>query len=138
MEERFIAPCGMNCALCYAFIREKNRCAGCLVPSEQKSNHCRNCSIKNCTLHAGADIILCYDCPKFPCLKIKRLDLRYRTKYHMSMIENLESIHLLGMSTFLEKEMARWTCASCGAIVSVHRETCPHCNQLVNFEKENR
>ena len=34
----------------------------------------------------------CYECDGFPCARVKRLDKRYRTKYEMSMIENLEYI----------------------------------------------
>lgn len=30
MDKTLIAPCGMNCQLCYAFQREKNKCPGCL------------------------------------------------------------------------------------------------------------
>jgi len=136
MKEILIAPCGMNCALCYAFIREKNRCEGCLVQTEQKSNHCKNCSIKNCEMHTGADSILCHVCPKFPCARIRKLDLRYRTKYHMSMIENLEYIRSRGMEAFLENEKTRWACSSCGSIITVHRENCPTCDSQITFALE--
>ena len=34
-----IAPCGMNCILCWGYIREKNRCPGCLINENQKSQN---------------------------------------------------------------------------------------------------
>ena len=40
----------------------------------------------------------------FPASRLKTLDKRYRTFYHMSMIENLEYIKKYGMERFLEKE----------------------------------
>jgi hypothetical protein len=35
-----IAPCGMDCAICMAFLREKNRCNGCYAPDRKCSLHC--------------------------------------------------------------------------------------------------
>lgn len=36
------------------------------------------------------------------------MDKRYRTKYHMSMIENLDYIKEFGMEKFLTKEGGKW------------------------------
>jgi rubrerythrin len=58
---------------------------------------------------------------------MKQLDKRYRTKYHMSMIENLENIRQNGMEAFLQSEETRWTCKVCGNILCVHRDACPAC-----------
>ena len=43
---RLIAPCGMNCTLCYAYQRTKNHCPGCRTDDEQKAFSCTNCRIK--------------------------------------------------------------------------------------------
>ena len=29
MKSELIAPCGMNCGICYGYLREKNKCPGC-------------------------------------------------------------------------------------------------------------
>ena len=29
IKTRLIAPCGMNCAVCLGYLREKNKCPGC-------------------------------------------------------------------------------------------------------------
>ena len=40
-----IAPCGMDCAICMAFLQEKNRCGGGYAPDRKCS---RNCTIFVC------------------------------------------------------------------------------------------
>ena len=46
----------------------------------------------------------CHECGDFPCQRLKSLDHRYRSKYHLSMIENLRAIEAHGMPAFLEEE----------------------------------
>jgi len=46
----------------------------------------------------------CFECKKFPCDRLKHLDKRYRTKYHMRMIENLEILKKLGLKQFIQNE----------------------------------
>jgi hypothetical protein len=48
-------------------------------------------------------------CDEYPCKKLKSLDKRYRTKYGMSMIENLERIKDYGVRKFITSEKKRWT-----------------------------
>ncbi|MHC1703915.1 MAG: DUF3795 domain-containing protein [Tenuifilaceae bacterium] len=122
-----IAPCGMNCAICLAYLRTKNHCAGCWGSNENKPNQCVNCIIKNCELLANTESKFCYDCERFPCPRLKRLDKRYQTKYKMSMLENLEFIKSKGLTEFIEKEGKRWKCESCGGTICVHRAICLDC-----------
>jgi len=56
------------------------------------------------------------------------LDKRYRTKYHMSMIENLNYIKELGMEEFLKNEGDKWRCKDCGGTVCCHNGLCLNCN----------
>jgi hypothetical protein len=124
-----IAPCGMNCELCYAYQRERNKCLGCNGADERKSAHCANCTIKNCDGIKNSGTNLCWECLKFPCTRLKQLDKRYRLKYGMSMIENLEQIRDSGMDTFLNNQRTKYTCGECGQPLCVHRETCLNCNK---------
>ena len=55
------------------------------------------------------------------------LDKRYRTKYDMSMLENLTTIRDSGLTAFVEKEKERWRCRTCGGTICVHRWMCPVC-----------
>ena len=129
-----IAACGMNCGLCIGFLREKNPCGGCFKKEDlNKPKSCRSCAIVNCEGLKDTDSGLCYDCSKYPCIRLKKLDKRYRSKYRMSMIDNLNFIKEKGMDKFLENEQIRWTCKTCNSGVSVHRNFCLNCKtELLN------
>ncbi len=121
-----IAPCGMNCRLCLGYIRERNTCPGCRMINNQNSQSRNRCRIKNCD--QIAKIKYCSDsCAKFPCVRLKQLDKRYRTKYGMSMIDNLKMISEFGIRHFIRNEKEKWTCPECGEIICVHRPACLSC-----------
>jgi hypothetical protein len=122
-----IAPCGMNCRLCYAYIRDEKSCPGCRGDDRQKMISCLNCKIRNCDNLAKGRIQYCFSCEEYPCARLKHLDKRYRTKYGMSMIENLENIKKNGIRKFIRNEAKRWTCPGCGEIISVHKSQCLYC-----------
>ncbi|MBN1950247.1 MAG: DUF3795 domain-containing protein [Bacteroidales bacterium] len=126
--EGMIAPCGMNCGLCIGHLREKKSCGGCFkIDDPNKPAHCRSCSMVNCEFLAATSSGFCYECKIFPCTRLKNLDKRYRTKYGMSMLENLESIRRDGLEQFIIHELIRWKCPHCGAGLSVHRDFCLVC-----------
>lgn len=130
MKEALIAPCGMNCRLCMAYQREKNHCRGCRSDCCIAYKTTGGCIIKNCPVIQNNKSGFCYECVKFPCKRLKQLDKRYRTKYHMSMIENLVTIKEQGVEAFLQSEEKRWTCCVCGSIVCVHKEACLKCKTV--------
>ncbi|MDP4224060.1 MAG: DUF3795 domain-containing protein [Bacteroidota bacterium] len=123
-----IAPCGMNCGCCIAFLRDKNRCFGCRVNQADKVKTRVNCIVKNCTLLKQTSSKFCFDCETFPCQRMKSLDKRYRTKYSTSLINNLEIIKESGIRHFLRFESERRTCPECGSILSVHKQNCLQCD----------
>lgn len=129
ISDIFIAPCGMNCRLCMAYQREKNHCQGCRseIDIKYRTKGSSSCIIKNCPVIQSNQSGFCFECGKFPCQRLKQLDKRYRTKYHMSMIENLERLKQNGMEAFLENEEFRWTCRECGSLVCVHKHICLAC-----------
>lgn len=132
MEETLIAPCGMNCGVCISYLAmkhdlnkqgfSKTYCPGCLPRG-------KNCAVlkKECDLLTKGLVRFCYECRAFPCGRLKALDKRYRTKYHMSMVENLEFIRERGMESFLEKEDAKWRCPDCGGTICCHNGLCLNC-----------
>ena len=122
---KLIAPCGMNCGICIAYLREKNHCPGCLIYSPNKSKSCARCRIKLCPRQKR----FCFTCKLYPCAKLKSLDKRYRTKYGMSMIENLEKIRKIGVRKFVKNEGKRWICPKCGETICVHRAFCLFCGK---------
>ncbi|MDD5361196.1 MAG: DUF3795 domain-containing protein [Ignavibacteria bacterium] len=122
-----IAACGMNCGICMAYLREKNVCKGCRVTSDSMAKHCGLCAIRNCELLKETDSFFCYDCEIYPCKRLKNLDKRYRAKYHMSMLDNLDYIKKFGLEKFVRKEQKRWKCSKCGGTINVHRSVCSKC-----------
>ena len=131
MEKELIAPCGMNCGICKYYHRQKDTCPGCRGPDENKSKYCIDCIIVNCDELKKNNSEFCFDCSKLPCKRLKNLDKRYRTKYHMSMLENLDYIKENGIELFLDKEKQKWKCTKCKGIVTCHGGTCLTCG----FEK---
>lgn len=133
MEEKLIAPCGMNCGVCVSYLAMTNDlkkkgfgkkyCPGCRPRG-------MNCAFMkgNCDLLGKGLVRFCYECGEYPCRRLKVLDKRYRTKYHMSMIENLNFIKEQGMNKFLKKEAAKWQCRECGGVVCCHNGLCLSCS----------
>jgi hypothetical protein len=130
-----IAPCGMNCSVCMAFLREKNKCTGCRGSDLNKPKTRVNCKIKNCDSLKRNNSKFCYECNKFPCEVLAHLDKRYQSNYHMSMIENLKNIQQIGLDDFLKNEQARWTCSNCGGTIFVHTARCSDCGIEKFYEK---
>lgn len=104
MRKELIAPCGMNCGLCVAYLREENKCPGCFTGRKVNGKPIK-CNRRSCTKREGS---FCFSCPEFPCKSIQALDKRYREKHGMSEIENLEMIRDKGMEFFLKNEEKRW------------------------------
>ena len=127
-----IAPCGMNCALCRAYIaysrgipRKRGKvtyCAGCLPRA-------KNCYIKRgCKKLSKHQIQSCHQCDTMPCKNLDHLDRRYRERYGMSMIENLKMLKAKGMDEFLVSQAEKHRCPSCEDVVCVHDGKCYSCN----------
>jgi len=131
MEEKLVAPCGMNCGVCSNYLAMKNDlkkkgirktyCAGCRIQG-------RNCYYtKQCDLLGKGFVRFCYECGDFPCRQLKTLDKRYHTFYHMSMIENLKFVKKNGTERFLKEEVEKWHCPECGGVICCHNGICYSC-----------
>jgi hypothetical protein len=125
-----IAPCGMNCGLCIGYLRDKNSCQGCRTGDEGKASSVLACSIRRCETLRDSESGFCVDCDRMPCPRLKRLDVRYRAKYRMSMLENLRAIGAAGIEAFVEAERARWMCPGCGGVQCVHTPECIYCGHV--------
>ena len=121
-----VAPCGINCSICMAYLREKNRCPGCRGDDSDKPVTRVICKIKTCINFQKSNPKFCFGCKEFPCKIIEHLDKRYRTGYNMSVIENLNFIKQSGIKKFLANEKTKWTC-SCGGTICVHKGFCICC-----------
>ena len=127
-----IAPCGMDCGLCSGHLRAKNRCPGCNGDDAAKPAYCVTCKIKTCDIIAGGGSSFCFDCTRLPCARLRQLDKRYRTKYGMSMMENLLRIQEVGLDAFVAGEKLKWACPECGSLLCVHLPQCGVCGRAWN------
>lgn len=124
-----IAPCGMNCRLCVAYTRKKDPCPGCRGNDSDKCKTRFACRIKTCAERKKLKARYCYSCEGFPCDRLLHLDKRYRTKYGMSMIENLLAIRNHGIRRFVHAEAKKWRCPGCGELLCVHKPYCLSCGK---------
>ena len=141
MKKTLIAPCGMNCALCISYQSKKNDlnkqgfhrsyCDGC-IPRGKGCLHMGD----SCEKLANGLLRFCFECEDFPCKRLKALDKRYRTKYHMSMIDNLIFIRDKGLDSFLNQEASKWSCSSCNGTICCHNGLCLECNSTALRENK--
>ena len=124
---KLIAPCGMNCRLCRGYDRDKNTCPGCRGDDRLKPQYCVTCKIKTCEEMQRGKFKYCFACDRYPCKRLRQLDKRYRSKYGMSMIENLDEIQRLGVRRFVRNQKERWVCPGCGLLLCVHKPQCLSC-----------
>lgn len=110
-----IAPCGMNCGVCSGHLRPKKRCPGCNAGGSDLPTYCATCRMRLCEGRPGR---FCFDCADFSCDRLRHQDHRYRARYGMSEVENLEYIRENGLEVFLQDELRRWI-SDCG-VLCVH------------------
>jgi hypothetical protein len=131
-NEELIAPCGMNCAICSGYLARQYEvksqgirmpyCTGCRPRDKQ-------CAFlkKRCQLLLSGQVQYCYECPDFPCERLRHIDRRYKTFFRISLIENLEDIKEKGIEAFLKKEEEKWRCPECGGVICCHNGICFNC-----------
>jgi hypothetical protein len=59
---------------------------------------------------------------------LKTIDERYRSRYRMSMIENLQFIRKHGIEKFVEDQERLWKCTKCGEMICCHNGLCFNCD----------
>jgi len=131
-EADLIAPCGMNCGVCKAYLAYSRG-----VPYVKgKVTHCAGCRARNkncafirraCERIRRGQIRFCHECADMPCKRLSKLDEYYRARYGMSMIENLKMMRERGIDEFLASQAKRYRCPGCGDVISVHDGKCYAC-----------
>jgi hypothetical protein len=130
IEAVLVAPCGVDCALCMRFLRAKDACQGCRADDEGKAASCVGCAIRTCEHLASTASGYCFECTRFPCARLKRLDARYREKYRSSLLENLETIRDRGIDALVAAERATRVCPECGGLECMHTPACIYCGHV--------
>ena len=140
MDEKLIAPCGMNCALCSAYLAYTHQ-----IPRKRgEIYHCEGCRPRDkrcaylkrhCAPLSNGSVRFCYECKDFPCVRLKHLDARYRKEYGMSFIENLEVIRDKGLNQFLKDQQNKYSCSKCGDWISIHNRKCFECDTISSWKE---
>jgi len=143
MNERLVAPCGINCAVCACYLARVNgtwekgikipQCPGCLP----RNKMCANLR-KWCPKIGKGRIRFCHECADFPCSHLKGMDGRYRARYRTSPVENPERIRDRGMRSFLAWQRRKWRCQRCGGTISCHNGLCFSCDLKVLRKKKKK
>jgi hypothetical protein len=132
MDEELIAPCGMNCAICSAYLALKHDVKGkgtrlpCCEGCRPRNKRCAFLKM-SCGLLANRTVKYCFECSDFPCRRLHHLDRRYRETFGMSMVQNLETIRDRGIERLLAEEEKKWKCPRCGGVVCCHNGACFEC-----------
>lgn len=139
LDFQLIAPCGMDCSTCSAHLAFLNG-----VPKKRGNiSHCIGCRPRNkqcaylkgqCGLLAKNKIEFCFECDRYPCERLRKLDQRYRRCYGVSPIENLETIHAKGTPFFLRQQRKRHGCPNCGGMISIHHQKCFACEKIERWK----
>jgi len=87
-----------------SLLRVNNKCTGGFSGRKVNGKYIK-CGIKLCKNRSGEYY---FNCDQYPCERLKRLDKRYREKYGMSEIENLDILKKSGINCFLDLEEKRW------------------------------
>lgn len=126
----YLAPCGIDCKLCSRHLDKKRPpCAGCLRGGSVTSTHSDTCRIKQCAFTQG--LLYCFDCEKYPCVRIRRLEKRYRENYGYLLLEAGETARRQGAGALLEEQRTRYTCPACGGLICLHSGVCSECGKPV-------
>ena len=134
-----IAPCGMNCGVCSAYLAFSHN-----IPKERgKIWHCSGCRVRGkkcayikgqCKLLSAGKVTFCYECPDFPCKRLENIDRRYQRVYGISFIRNLEEIRDRGLASFLHTQSKIFLCRKCKMdALSVHNRKCYQCDTITNW-----
>lgn len=133
-----IAPCGMNCAICSRYLAginnlRRSHCSGCRPGNKRCLYLFEKCEGINTSIKGTATARFCFDCDRYPCPHIKRMDKRYRINYGMSVKDNLEDIKSGGVQRFAAKQYRKYHCSKCDGLVSIHNRKCFKCDRMTRL-----
>jgi hypothetical protein len=138
-KPELVAPCGMDCNVCSGYLAYSRK----LPKKRGKIFHCIGCRPRSklCAFLKGrclklrkGKIEFCFECENIPCKALKHIDERYKTKYGMSFLENLQTIKKQGTKKFLLLEQKKWRCHKCNGTICVHNGKCYDCEHIESWK----
>ena len=126
IDERMLAPCGLNCLLCYRHL-SKNPCPGCRAQGDAPDGYQRKCVMRFCVLERG--YLTCASCAERPCKRVKTFTKRYRDGYGVDLNADAALLCGQGAEALLERQIAAHTCPTCGHLIDMHYGKCSDCGK---------
>jgi len=136
---QLIAPCGMDCGVCGAYLAYSNgvpRKRGAILHCVGGRARGKQCAYlkDHCAAIKTGEVQFCYEWAEYPCERLRVLDSRYRKRYGMSLIENLDLIREASVQALIERQQVRYGCAACGQLRSVHNGRCYVCETVTSWK----
>lgn len=137
VDNNLAAPCGAYCGACRDYLLWKKD----LFEERGRKSGCKGCRIrnKNCTYIRRdcpplrkKEFDFCYECEKFPCQKLEKIDALYRERYSVNMVGNLKRIEKIGVEKWLQEQEELYKCPNCGGEICVHDAECYDCGMKIN------
>lgn len=129
----------MDCGVCSGYLAHSHG-----VPRKRGAIlHCTGCRARakkcaylkgHCLALANGEVDFCFECADYPCLRLQQLDSRYRGRYGMSLIENLDLVRDSGVQALIERQRTLFECARCGQLRSVHNRKCYVCDDVTSWK----
>lgn len=119
--------CGLFCGICQAY---PAYCEGCL--SDKVAAPCVECSHGFRTCAKKHKVTRCFECVEFPCERIKQFSQDHIVNgicHHAHVIEDLQLMKEIGVSVWVQKQVAAHTCPNCGKLIAWYEQTCPNCKR---------
>lgn len=80
------------------------------------------------------EIQFCFECNCYPCEVLTGLDNRYRQRFDMSTINNLNDIISNGIDYFIKNQEIEYKCPKCDNLISVHSKKCFNCDKITDWK----
>ena len=134
------APCGIFCGACRSYLLLKKD----LLEKKGYKTGCKGCRVRNkncafikrdCPYLKKKEVQYCFECVRFPCQNLIKINNTYKEKYSVSLIKNLERMREVGVEKWLSEQQALYKCIKCGGEVCVHDEECFDCGYQYNPNK---
>lgn len=121
-----LAPCGLNCMLCYRHLG-KNPCPGCRARIEEPDSYRYKCHMRACTMERG--YFTCADCAERPCKRVKAFQKRYMDGYGVNLSAIAQAVQQAGAEAYLRADLTAHTCPDCGHFINLHFGVCSGCGR---------
>lgn len=126
IDVTMLAPCGLNCMLCYRHLGKKP-CPGCRARLSEPDEYQRKCIMRSCVQERG--LFSCAECADRPCKRMKVFGKRYREGYGVDLAADAAKVRAVGAEAFLREQIAVYTCDVCGHLINMHDGVCSGCGK---------